>query len=89
MKISILTHPLGANYGGILQAFALSTYLREQGHEVFVFNRNVDMTLLKRVIKVIMVVLHHPRYSNPRYQHRYALLSGIYLILSRSIHLLK
>ena len=69
MKISILTHPLGANYGGILQAFALSTYLREQGHEVFVFNRNVDMTLLKRVIKVIMVVLHHPRYSNPRYQH--------------------
>lgn len=30
MKISILTHRLGPNYGGILQAYALQNYLEEQ-----------------------------------------------------------
>lgn len=69
MRISILTHPLGANYGGILQAFALSKYLHNQGHEVFVLNRNADMPFLKRVIKAVMVKLRHPRYNNPRYNH--------------------
>lgn len=69
MKISILTHPLGANYGGILQAFALSKYLQSLGYEVFVLNRNADMPFAKRMIKVIMVSLHHPRYNNPRYRH--------------------
>lgn len=39
MKIAILTHPLWTNYGGILQAYALQTYLRRQGHSVVVLNR--------------------------------------------------
>ena len=69
MKISILTHPLGANYGGILQAFALCKYLQSLGHEVFVLNRNADMPFGKRMIKAIMVSLHHPRYNNPRYSY--------------------
>lgn len=34
MKIGILTQPLHANYGGLLQAFALQKYLRDMGHEV-------------------------------------------------------
>jgi len=34
MKICILTQPLGANYGGILQAYALQKVLNGQGHEV-------------------------------------------------------
>lgn len=33
MKIGILTHPLGTNYGGMLQNFALQTALKECGHE--------------------------------------------------------
>lgn len=69
MKISILTHPLGVNYGGILQAFALCKYVQSLGHEVSVLNRNADMPFGKRMIKAIMVSLQHPRYNNPRYRH--------------------
>ena len=39
MKICILTQPLGTNYGGILQAYALQTILKNAGHEVFTENR--------------------------------------------------
>lgn len=69
MRVSILTHPLGANYGGVLQAFALSKCLQSLGHEVFVLNRNADMPFVKRMVKSIMVSLHHPRYNNPRYRY--------------------
>lgn len=33
MRIGIVTHPLEANYGGILQNYALQTILRKFGHE--------------------------------------------------------
>lgn len=69
MKIGILTHPLGVNYGGILQAYALSTFLRKQGHDVIVLNRQSNLPLVKRLVKTILVALHHPRYNNPRYKH--------------------
>jgi polysaccharide pyruvyl transferase WcaK-like protein len=39
MKIAILTLPLGNNYGGILQAFALQTILEKMGHDVVVIDR--------------------------------------------------
>lgn len=32
MKIAILTHPLGTNYGGMLQNYALQTALKRLGH---------------------------------------------------------
>lgn len=38
-NIGILTQPLGPNYGGILQAFALQHTLREMGHDPIVLNR--------------------------------------------------
>lgn len=69
MNISILTHPLGANYGGILQAYALSTYLREIGHNPIVLNRQSNLPLLHRIIKSVLVFFHHPRYHNPRYKY--------------------
>lgn len=72
MKIAILTHPLGANYGGILQAFALSTYLKRLGHEVTVLNRQTNLPYLKRLIKSTLIALHHPRYNNPKYKHLFA-----------------
>ncbi|WP_205340904.1 polysaccharide pyruvyl transferase family protein [Denitrificimonas caeni] len=34
MKIAIMTQPLGHNYGGIMQAFALQKVLRTLGHDV-------------------------------------------------------
>ena len=34
MKIGILTYHRAHNYGAMLQAYALRTFLREQGHQV-------------------------------------------------------
>lgn len=39
MKIAILTQPLGHNYGGLLQAFALQAHLRKGGHTVETIDR--------------------------------------------------
>lgn len=39
MKIGILTQPLGNNYGGILQNYALHVVLKNSGHEPITFNR--------------------------------------------------
>ena len=39
MKIAILTQPLGANYGGLMQAYALQKYLNDMGHEVTTIDR--------------------------------------------------
>lgn len=39
MKIAILTQPLHSNYGGILQAYALQTVLKGEGHDVITLNR--------------------------------------------------
>ncbi len=38
MKIGLLTQPLGHNYGGILQAYALKTVLERRGHRVVLFD---------------------------------------------------
>jgi len=68
MKIAILTHPLGANYGGILQAYALSFFLKNMGHDVLVLNRQSNLPFLYRIIKSILVFFNHSRYNNPRYR---------------------
>jgi hypothetical protein len=39
-KIAILTQPLGKNYGGILQAFALQVVLKNMGHQVWTVDRH-------------------------------------------------
>lgn len=39
MKIGIVTLPLHVNYGGILQAYALSRVLKDMGHDVIVINK--------------------------------------------------
>lgn len=39
MKIGILTHPQGVNYGGIMQCWALYTYLTGQGHDCVVIHK--------------------------------------------------
>ena len=39
-KVAILTQPLGPNYGGILQAFALQHVLREMGHQPITIDRS-------------------------------------------------
>lgn len=39
MKIAIMTQPLGSNYGGIIQAYALQKILRDLGHDVVTIDR--------------------------------------------------
>lgn len=43
MRIAIVTLPLHTNYGGILQAYALKTYLESLGHQVTVLDHEVKM----------------------------------------------
>ena len=38
MRIGVLTMNYAQNYGGVLQAYALSQYLKEQGHDIQVIN---------------------------------------------------
>ena len=42
MKIAIMTQPLGKNYGGIMQAWALQQLLKEAGHEPVTIDRQAD-----------------------------------------------
>jgi polysaccharide pyruvyl transferase len=39
MKIAIMTQPLGKNYGGIMQAWALQQVLKEMGHDPITIDR--------------------------------------------------
>lgn len=39
MKIGILTQPLFVNYGGLLQAYALQTVLKQMGHDAWIVRR--------------------------------------------------
>ncbi len=42
MKVAILTHPLGRNYGGIMQAWAFQKVLRRMGVEPVTIDRRSD-----------------------------------------------
>lgn len=54
MKIGILTQPLHNNYGGLLQAYALQKFLRNQGNDVltvdFACNRKPHLWGLKGIV---------------------------------------
>ena len=47
MRLAIISLPLHANYGGILQSYALKTELERMGHSVTVIDRNVKMPFPK------------------------------------------
>lgn len=49
MKIGILTFHWATNYGAVLQAYALQTYLQSMGHDVYIINykpRHFDYNLI-------------------------------------------
>nr|WP_320136827.1 polysaccharide pyruvyl transferase family protein [uncultured Amphritea sp.] len=61
MKIAILTQPLGHNYGGLLQAYALQTYLKNIGFDVETLDRRRSPTIgiiikshIKNIIKIML-----------------------------------
>ena len=66
MKIGILTHPQGSNYGGILQCYALCTYLRKLNHEPIVIQRIANRSFfLWEWTRSLLKALHFPRYYKP------------------------
>ncbi len=59
-RVAILTQPLGHNYGGLLQAYALQTYLKKLGCEVETLDRrSVDEGRIpvKRYVKNLVKLL--------------------------------
>ena len=58
MKIGILTFPLNNNYGNLLQAYALLTYLKNEGYDAELINFPVEKKTLKTsVIYLIKKIL--------------------------------
>lgn len=51
MKISILTQPIGHNYGGLLQAYALQKFLKEQGCYVETIDRGSPKRLHRKILR--------------------------------------
>ena len=72
MKIAILTQPLHTNYGGILQAYALQTFLEDQGHEVIVVNRDYNFKMspklfLRRLGSVAKCIIRSVIFNQKEY----------------------
>lgn len=66
MNIGILTHPQETNYGGILQCYALSTFLTKMGHNTIVIRREPNKQFfLWEWIRTLLSKLHVPRYYKP------------------------
>ena len=55
MKIGILTLPFNNNYGGLLQCFALQTFLKELGHDVIIIKRAYpkQSNIKTKIIRII------------------------------------
>lgn len=73
MRICIMTQPLGTNYGGLLQAYALQTVLKNMGHEVWTEDRKENELSVynraKRYVKQLLIRLLSPVSS--RFQKTY------------------
>ncbi|MCC5879155.1 MAG: polysaccharide pyruvyl transferase family protein [Idiomarina sp.] len=54
MKVAILTQPLGHNYGGLLQAYALQSYLKSVGCEVQIINRRTIKSKRKEIKQLVI-----------------------------------
>ena len=58
MKIGILTLPLHTNYGGILQAYALQTILKDMGHDVKVIDGGIhNVPIWKMIIRYVKQII--------------------------------
>lgn len=56
MKIGILTQPLHNNYGGLMQAYALQTVLRQLGHNTYIVQREYPKTPFLRTLWEIHIL---------------------------------
>lgn len=70
MKFGILTQPLHANYGGLLQNYALQQTLKRAGHEVETIDWWVPDSLREKLSRIkdhLMALLFPTKYKAPRY----------------------
>lgn len=82
MKLAILTLPLHTNYGGIIQAYALQTVLKNMGHEVSILNKEVynlpglkkATVNLKRLIKNILLIGDEELFEEEKKRREYLLI---------------
>lgn len=58
MKIGIITQPLHANYGGILQNYALQQVIKQMGHEVWTIDWEGGSGLRDMLYRMKVRVLH-------------------------------
>ncbi|MGQ4879998.1 polysaccharide pyruvyl transferase family protein [Billgrantia sp. LNSP4103-1] len=84
MKIAIMTQPLGKNYGGIIQAWALQQVLKKAGHEPVTIDRQEEAKgpayhavrlgyrLLQQVLGKRKAPIHFERHMPFIYQHTHA-----------------
>lgn len=66
MKVGLLTLKPSSNYGGILQAVALSHVLEEKGHEVFFLNKNRSLPKWKKIIFKALELIPGQNIKNKR-----------------------
>lgn len=59
MKIGVLTLPLKGNYGGVLQAFALVEFLKINGHDAYLVDRQWDAREKKTLVYYIQKFIFH------------------------------
>lgn len=87
MKIGILTYPLNYNYGNLMQAYALMTYLKQGGFNVELIDKrkvkpsNIEMVVsfVKNIVSIIL-----KRFLFHRYIHFY-IKKGIDSFIKNSI----
>lgn len=76
MNIGILTQPLGHNYGGILQNYALQQVLKAAGHSVLTLDIQRKQTWRQRARSAAIRAVTAPliqRVGDPRARHRRAM----------------
>lgn len=66
MKIGLLTHTPAQNYGGILQAVALYSYLTEVGHDVTLVDKVHVVSFWKRVASIFLEIVPFQNFKNKR-----------------------
>lgn len=58
-KVGILTLPLKGNYGGVLQAFALLTFLKNKGYNAYLVDRQWDARRKKTIVYYFQKYFFH------------------------------
>lgn len=86
MKIGILTQPLGHNYGGLLQNWALQQYLMSEGHDVFTINQMTYFIWVRNVFAYLYKHLtFHPTRKDNKLPFQYAPHNNLHKFLQKKI----